>query len=152
MTEGRQEEHPTILFVDDDPGSAGRLQSLLDGRGFSIVLARSKQEALEAIASGRAHLMVVDIEKSHLEGREILTALRADEGRQHVPAIVLTTGGTAQQRGLGLRWGADDFIDKPIDPEEMAARIEVWLRIRHVQREALAKHRALSALYAIATS
>ena len=152
MQEDRQEENATILIVDDDPGSVGRLQAWLERQGFSIVVARSKQEALEALVSCQSHLMLLDLEKDHLDGRQILTALRADEGKRHLPVIVFTTGVTAQQRAQGLRWGADDFIGKPIDPEELAARVEVWLRISRLGREALAKNRALSALYAIATS
>ena len=152
MQEGRNEENATILIVDDEPGWVGRFQKMLERQGFSIVVARSKQEALEALVTCQSHVMVLDLDKAHLEGRQILTALRADEGKRHLPVIVATTGVTAQQRAQGLRWGADDFIGKPIDPEELAARVEVWLRISRLRREAIAKNRALSALYAIATS
>ena len=152
MQEGRNEENATILIVDDEPGWVGRFQKMLERQGFSIVVARSKQEALEALVTCQSHVMVLDLDKAHLEGRQILTALRADEGKRHLPVIVATTGVTAQQRAQGLRWGADDFIGKPIDPEELAARVEVWLRISRLRREAMAKNRALSALYAIATS
>jgi len=152
MQEGRNDENATILIVDDEPGWVGRFQKMLERQGFSIVVARSKQEALEALVTCQSHVMVLDLDKAHLEGRQILTALRADEGKRHLPVIVSTTGVTAQQRAQGLRWGADDFIGKPIDPEELAARVEVWLRISRLRREAMAKNRALSALYAIATS
>jgi len=152
MQEGRNEENATILIVDDEPGWVGRFQKMLERQGFSIVVARSKQEALEALVTCQSHVMVLDLDKAHLEGRQILTALRADEGKRHLPVIVSTTGVTAQQRAQGLRWGADDFIGKPIDPEELVARVEVWLRISRLRREAMAKNRALSALYAIATS
>lgn len=152
MQEGRNEENATILIVDDEPGWVGRFQKMLERQGFSIVVARSKQEALEALVTCQSHVMVLDLDKAYLEGRQILTALRADEGKRHLPVIVSTTGVTAQQRAQGLRWGADDFIGKPIDPEELAARVEVWLRISRLRREAMAKNRALSALYAIATS
>ncbi|MBI2903298.1 MAG: diguanylate cyclase [Candidatus Methylomirabilis oxyfera] len=152
MQEGRQGDNATILIVDDDPGSVSRFQVLLERKGLSIVVARSKQEAMEALVTCQSNLMVLDLEKAHLEGRQILTALRADEGKRHLPVIVFTTGVTAQQRAQGLRWGADDFLVKPIDPEELAARVEVWLRISRLRREALAKNRALAVLYAIATS
>jgi diguanylate cyclase (GGDEF)-like protein len=152
MQEGRNQENATILIVDDEPGWVGRFQKMLERQGFSIVVARSKQEALEALVTCQSHVMVLDLDKAYLEGRQILTALRADEGKRHLPVIASTTGVTAQQRAQGLRWGADDFIGKPIDPEELAARVEVWLRISRLRREAMAKNRALSALYAIATS
>ncbi|MBI4379603.1 MAG: diguanylate cyclase [candidate division NC10 bacterium] len=152
MQEGRNEENATILIVDDEPGWVGRFQKILERQGFSIVVAHSKQEALEALVTCQSHVMVLDLDKAYLEGRQILTALRADEGKRHLPVIVSTTGVTAQQRAQGLRWGADDFIGKPVDPEELAARVEVWLRISRLRREAMAKNRALSALYAIATS
>jgi len=152
MPEVWGELNRTILIVDDDTGSVRKLQELLERRGFIILVARSKQEALEALATCRSDLMVLDLEKPHLEGRQILTALRADEGNRHLPVIVFTRGATAMQRAQGLRWGADDFIGKPVDPEEFAARTEVWLRISRLRQEALAKNRALSALYAIATA
>lgn len=152
MREGREDENRTILIVDDDPGLVRALGELLTRRGFSILVACSKQEALEAFAGCRLALMVLDLDKPHLEGRQILTALRADEGIRHLPVIAFATGATAAQRAQGLRWGADDFIGKPIDPEEFAARIEVWLRISRLRQEGLARYRALSALYAVATA
>jgi diguanylate cyclase (GGDEF)-like protein len=141
-----------ILVVDDDTGSVSKFQEMLERRGLSTSVARSKQEALEALATFRSSLMVLDLEKPHLEGRQILAAIRADEANRHLPVIVFTTGSTASQRAQGLQWGADDFISKPVDPEELAARIEVWLRISLLRREALARNRALSALYGIAAS
>src|SRR3972149_1436457 len=133
MQEGRNEENATILIVDDEPGWVGRCRKMLERQGFSIVVARSKQEALEALVTCQSHGMVLDLDKARLEGRQILTALRADEGKRHLPVIVSTTGVTAQQRAQGLRWGADDFIGKPIDPEELAARAGGGVRIGRPQ-------------------
>ncbi len=152
MREGEEEGKGTVLIVDDDAGSVRKLRELLEHRGFSILVARSKQEALEALSTCRSDLMTLDFEKPHLEGPQILTTVRADERNRHLPVIVFTTGAIAKERAQGLRWGADDFIPKPVDPEEFAARIEVWLRISRLRQEAVAKNRALSALYAIATS
>ncbi len=141
-----------ILIVDEDAGLVRKLQGPLERRGYSIVVARSKQEALESIANSRLDLMALDLEKPHLESRQILMALRADERNRHLPVIVFTTRAIPQLRVQGLQWGADDFIDKPVDPEEFAARIEVWLRFSRLRWETLARNRALSALYDIAAS
>ncbi|HLC21708.1 MAG TPA: response regulator, partial [Candidatus Methylomirabilis sp.] len=152
MPERLKSRKGTILIVDDDAGLVRKLQEPLERRGYSIVVVRSKQEALESIANSRLDLMALDLEKPHLESRQILAALRADEANRHLPVIVFTTGAIPQLKVQGLQWGADDFIDKPVDSEEFAARIEVCLRISRLRQEALAKNRALSALHGVATS
>ena len=103
MAEVWGELNRTILIVDDDTGSVRKLQELLERRGFFILVARSKQEALEALATCRSDLMVLDLEKPHLEGRQILTALRADEGNRHLPVIVSREGPPPRKgpRGFG---------------------------------------------------
>lgn len=152
MPERREDGSKTVLIVEDDAGSILRLRELFTRRGFLVRQVSSRQEARDVLATGRSELIIVDIEKPHLEGQQILTALRADERNKHLTVIAFAAGATAEQRAQGLRWGADDCISQSVGPEELDARIDVWLQISRLRRETLFKNRALSALSAMAAT
>lgn len=145
MTEGERDASGTILIVDEDGGSVRELRTHLEHRGFSTVVAHSRPEALAALVQCRPDLIAVDLDGARLGGREMVTAVRADEGKRHLPIIAFS----ADRRLRRLPWGVDDLIGRPVDPEEVAARIEVWLRISQLRQEAIAKRRALPAQYSL---
>ena len=143
MHEGVRGTSGTILIVDEDGGSVRELQARLEHRGFSTVVAHSRPEALAALVQCRPDLIAVDLDGAHLGGREMVTAVRADEGKRHLPIIAFS----ADRRLRRLPWAVDDLIGRPVDPEEIVARFEVWLRISQLRQEAIAKSRALPAQY-----
>jgi DNA-binding response OmpR family regulator len=114
-----------ILLVDDDPAMLGALRDLLEAAGYGITTAMSAQEATEALARQRPDLIILDLILPDTDGLVLVGALRA---RYDVPVIVCS--GTARQRDstLARMLGADDFLAKPVEPEDVLARITAVLR------------------------
>jgi diguanylate cyclase (GGDEF)-like protein len=152
MLENPRSGKSTILIVDDDIGLVRELRALLEDRGITVITARTRQEALEALATRSLDLIVLNLTRPHLESREILTAPRAAGQKRPPPIIAFTDGEGPRQTAHLSEWGVDDLIGDSPDPEACAHRIEVWLRIGRLREEAQAKRRALSLLLRITAS
>jgi len=121
-----------ILVVEDDPRIADFLVRGLKAEGYVMRLARTGPEGLEAARGGEASLLLLDLMLPGLNGLELCQTLRA-EG-YHVPVLMLTAMGSTEDKVKGLRLGADDYLTKPFDFEELLARIEALLRRGREQR------------------
>jgi len=121
-----------ILVVEDDPRIADFLVRGLKAEGYVMQLARTGPEGLEAARAGDASLLLLDLMLPGLNGLELCQTLRA-EG-YHVPVLMLTAMSTTEDKVKGLRLGADDYLTKPFDFEELLARIEALLRRGREQR------------------
>ncbi len=120
-----------LLIVDDDPDFRRFLELGLSDDDVSVTTAGSGEEALQALAAvppGHFDLIVLDVQMPGVSGWDLLYDLR--EAGRELPVIFVTgLGRTAEKvRGLGL--GADDYVVKPVDIEELRARIETVLRRR----------------------
>ncbi len=116
-----------ILIIDDDRELAAMLAEFLDREGFDVVLAHGAPEPpLELPAGAPPDLIVLDVMLPGRNGFDLLRELRARESR--LPILMLTARGDAVDRILGLELGADDYLSKPFDPRELAARIRAVLR------------------------
>lgn len=115
-----------ILVVDDDAGVRDSLVAFLTRAGFIARSALDGQQALESIARSRPDLVVMDVLMPRLDGRGALRLLR--RAGDWLPVILLTQVGEAGERAMALEEGADDYINKPFDPHELAARIRAVLR------------------------
>ncbi len=116
-----------ILIIDDDRELAAMLAEFLDREGFEVVLSHGAPEPpLELPAGAPPDLVVLDVMLPGRNGFELLRELRARESR--LPILMLTARGDAVDRILGLELGADDYLSKPFDPRELAARIRAVLR------------------------
>ncbi len=123
---------PLVLVVDDDHKILRLLRIELTAQGFAVSMAARGEEALEAIQRQRPDLVVLDIIMPGMDGLAVLKALRETSG---VPVILLTAKGTDSDKIMGLELGADDYIPKPFNPEELTARARAVLR-RSQSREA----------------
>lgn len=120
------EETPHILLVDDDTGLTSLLTEYLSQQDFSVASAANAQAAIRYLESeNRADLIVLDIMMPGMSGLELLSVIRA---RWQIPVIMLTGRGEDIDRILGLEMGADDYLGKPCNPRELAARIRAVLR------------------------
>ena len=124
-------EHPVtekqrILIVDDDDGVRNSLAAFLGRTGFEVQTASDGQEALEWLERGPADLLVLDVLMPRLDGRELLRLLR--QAGNWTPVILLTRVGEASERAMALEEGADDYLNKPFEAHELAARIRAVLR------------------------
>lgn len=118
---------PQILIIDDDRELATMLAEFLDHEGFDVQLAHEAPSAPFGTAAGTLpDLVVLDVMLPGRSGFDLLRELRARETR--LPILMLTARGDAVDRILGLELGADDYLSKPFDPRELAARIRAVLR------------------------
>jgi two-component system, OmpR family, response regulator CpxR len=114
-----------LLLVDDDRTLAGMLGEYLDLQGFAVEAVTSGEDALAVIANREPDLVVLDLGLPGIDGFETLARLRKDHA---VPVIMLTARGEDQDRIAGLLAGADDYLPKPFNPAELAARIHAVLK------------------------
>jgi DNA-binding response OmpR family regulator len=130
-----------ILVVDDEPGIREMLAPFLERAGYEIQTAADGQEALDKIQSFRPELIILDVLMPEINGREVLRQLREDEN--WTPVILLTQVGDAPERALALEEGADDYLNKPFDSNELMARIKAVLRRARKDQPPLAAARHL---------
>jgi DNA-binding response OmpR family regulator len=121
-----------ILVVEDDPRIADFLVRGLQAEGYVLRLERTGPAGLEAARGGDVSLLLLDLMLPGLNGLDLCQTLRA-EGH-HVPVLMLTAMSSTEDKVKGLRLGADDYLTKPFDFEELLARIEALLRRGREQR------------------
>ncbi|MBM4210174.1 MAG: response regulator transcription factor [Gammaproteobacteria bacterium] len=115
-----------ILIVDDDRDLASMLAEFLGNEGFQVVTATEGGGALGLMAERPFDLVILDVMLPGSSGFDVLRQLRQRKPR--LPVLMLTARGEAIDRILGLELGADDYLPKPFDPRELAARIRAILR------------------------
>jgi two-component system phosphate regulon response regulator OmpR len=119
---------PHILVVDDDPEIRKLLARYLESQGFRVLLAASCQELRERLVTNHVDLVVLDVMLPDGSGLDLCRDLRAE--RSKVPIILLTALKEDVDRIIGLEIGADDYLGKPFNPRELAARVRAVLRRR----------------------
>ncbi len=117
---------PSILLVDDETAITDHLGSFLERSGFNVEVASNGREALQKMSAQLPDLLILDVLMPQMDGREVLRQLR-QEGNW-IPIILLTQVGEASERAMALEEGADDYLNKPFDPHELAARVRAVLR------------------------
>jgi len=114
-----------ILLVDDDAELCGLMSEFLKREGFTVTFENEGHSGLEKALQPGIDLVVLDVMLPGLDGFEILRRLRQ---QSKVPVIMLTARGEDVDRIIGLELGADDYLPKPFNPRELAARIRAILR------------------------
>ena len=114
-----------LLLVDDDVELSELLVEYLQGEGFEMRCAFDGEEALRKLDEGDIDLVVLDVMLPRRNGFEVLREMR---GRSATPVLMLTARGDDVDRIVGLEMGADDYLAKPCNPRELAARIRAILR------------------------
>ena len=117
---------PRLLLVEDDADLASMINELLSGEGYAVDIARDGQRGLHLGLTRDYDVMVLDRGLPAIEGLALLERLRA-RGR-HAPALVLSALGQPSDRVDGLDAGAEDYLGKPFDVDELLARLRVLLR------------------------
>jgi two-component system response regulator CpxR len=111
---------PRVLIVDDDAELGALLTDYLSSEGFEIELAHDGESGLSRARSGEHAIVVLDVMLPRRSGLEVLRALRESS---RVPVLMLTARGDDVDRIVGLEMGADDYLGKPFNPRELAARL-----------------------------
>jgi DNA-binding response OmpR family regulator len=114
-----------ILVVDDEKHIVQLVRLYLSNEGYQVEVATSGREALDKTRQLRPDLIVLDLMLPELSGLEVCRQLRQESD---VPIIMLTARDEAEDRVAGLELGADDYVTKPFNPRELAARVKAVLR------------------------
>lgn len=114
-----------ILVIDDDVELATLLSEFLRREGFTTDFAHDGMKGLETALQGNYALIVLDVMLPGIDGFEVLRRLRQSS---RVPVVMLTARGEDVDRIVGLELGADDYVPKPFNPRELAARMRAVLR------------------------
>jgi PleD family two-component response regulator len=112
-----------ILVVEDDPDIGNMLQTYFESQGFEISVAARGKDALSLTRHSLPHLIVLDIMLPDLDGYEVCRQLRSSSRTGHIPILFLTQRDERRDRIAGLELGADDYITKPFDIEELRLRV-----------------------------
>jgi two-component system KDP operon response regulator KdpE len=116
---------PLVLVADDEPRITKLVSLALSAEGFRVVTASGGEEALRKAEEVRPDIVLLDIVMPGIDGVEVMRQLRE---RRSVPVILLTAKGSTSDKAKGLDLGADDYVAKPFDLDELAARVRAVLR------------------------
>ncbi|MBI5252371.1 MAG: response regulator transcription factor [Desulfomonile tiedjei] len=114
-----------ILLVDDDPDILRILKDNLELDGYSVAVSSTGKDALQAFDKARPGLIILDLSLPDIDGIQVCRRIR---DKSSVPIIMLTARDRVPEKVLGLESGADDYMSKPFDYLELAARIRALLR------------------------
>jgi signal transduction histidine kinase len=142
VIERKGEGRSRILVVDDNPALVSLVASILEAE-YDLFLASNGREALERLASDPVDLVISDVMMPEVTGLDLVQRIREDERFRHIPVILLTARGGTIQKIEGLDMGADDYIGKPFDPQELEARVRNLFALRKTTRALAEKSTAL---------
>ena len=121
-----------LLVVDDDPNLVLLVKDYLEFRGYEVVAASNGLEALEVMRRLTPDLIICDVMMPEMDGYTFVQTLRSDRATDWIPVIFLSARGQTADRVRGLNTGADAYLVKPFEPEELVAQVEATLK--HTER------------------
>ncbi|MBD2310546.1 response regulator [Desertifilum sp. FACHB-1129] len=124
-----------ILIVEDNPTNARVLFDVLEAAGFRVLLAQSGESALEKLSAITPHLILLDVMMPGMDGFETCRRLKAAQATQAIPVIFMTALTETADKVKAFALGAVDYITKPIQQEEVLARVNVHLRLQTLNQE-----------------
>ncbi|MBZ0198454.1 MAG: response regulator [Ignavibacteriaceae bacterium] len=128
-------EKYNVLIVEDEKDTSFILNKLLTKNGYEVVVAHNGQEALEVLKNYLPKIILADWTMPVMDGLELCNILKADEKYKLIYFLMLTARALLKDRITGLDVGADDFLVKPIENQELLARIRTGIRIHNLQNE-----------------
>jgi two-component system response regulator CpxR len=114
-----------LLLIDDDAELCGLITRFMAGEGFAVDSASNGGHGVPRALSGEYRIVLLDVMMPDMNGFDVLRRIRAES---RIPVLMLTAKGDTLDRVLGLEMGADDYLPKPFDPPELAARVRAILR------------------------
>ena len=125
-----QSAPPVVLVVEDDLSIAEVLQATLETSGYTVECASDGAAGLARIEAGGVDLVLLDLLLPELDGLELCRRVRARDSEVYLPIIMLTALRGEEQRHAGFTAGADDYVSKPFNSQDVLDRVAVWIQTR----------------------
>ncbi len=139
-------ERDRILIADDDPTNIAIIEELL-GDNYEVKTVSTGPDVLEVILDFRPALILLDIMMPGLDGYEVCRRIRMTPSLMSTRVIVVSGKAMVSERLKGYQAGADDYVVKPFDTDELLAKVRVYLRMQSVREAKEFKDSVLSAIY-----
>jgi len=130
-----QKRVPRILVVDDNEENAALMSQLLQARGYQVRVVHNARDAEREIATNLPDLILLDVIMPGKSGYELCRELKADTSTRLIPLVMITGLTDREDKIRGIEAGADDFLNKPIFPEELFARVGSLLKLKEFTDE-----------------
>ena len=135
MKETSVREHKRLLLIDDDPNLILLVKDYLEFRGYEVITAENGREALEVLEQEIPDMIICDVMMPEMDGYAFVNQVRQDERTSWIPILFLSAKGQSQDKIKGLNIGADVYMVKPFEPEELVAQVEASLKQAFRQRQ-----------------
>jgi diguanylate cyclase (GGDEF)-like protein len=135
-----------ILLVEDNATQAGMIRNSLARNGYEIVQVDNGMSAIKVAKSEKIDIVLLDLVLPDIDGNEVCRWLKLNSDTKAIPIIMLTAKGESSDKVAGLEAGADDYLQKPFDENELNARIYARLRVKSQQDELQQKNRQLEVM------
>jgi DNA-binding NarL/FixJ family response regulator len=117
-----------LLLIDDDPNLILLVKDYLEFRGYEVLTADNGKEALHLLSQNLPDMIICDIMMPEMDGYALIENVRQDQRTSWIPVLFLSARGQSQDRIKGLNLGADVYMVKPFEPEELVAQVESSLK------------------------
>jgi CheY-like chemotaxis protein len=128
-------DDPRILLVDDNATNLQLLLQTLDGRGYKLLVAKDGESAIDIARKARPSVILLDVMMPGMDGFETCRRLKSDPATRDAAVIFLSALGEIHQKVSGFSVGAVDYITKPIQGDDVLARVQTHLTIQRLTRE-----------------
>ena len=134
----------TVLIVDDLPANVDIVLGFLAEAGYRILVSDGGHRALEQLARSQPDIILLDLMMPGLDGIETCKRIKANKEWSHIPVIMMTAADELSKKLAAFQAGAVDFVTKPVQPEEVQARVETHLQLRDLQKSLEEKNQELA--------
>jgi diguanylate cyclase (GGDEF)-like protein len=136
-----------ILIVDDEPTIVDLLEEHLQSEGYDTAHAFSGEEALQVLDNLTPDLVILDLMLPGMDGYEVCRLMQQNPRLNHIPVVMVTARSATPNKVMGYQRGADDYVVKPFDPEELSVRVRAQLH--HLYHDAVAELTGLPGTQAV---
>jgi CheY-like chemotaxis protein/DNA-binding CsgD family transcriptional regulator len=134
----------TLLIVDDLPANVDVVLGFLSGAGYRVLISDSGKRALEQLTLALPDIILLDLMMPEMDGIETCIRIKENPEWSHIPVIIMTAADELSKKLAAFQAGAVDFVTKPVQPEEVQARVQTHLQIRELQSTLELKNRELA--------
>lgn len=128
MKDNPQKDNKKLLLIDDDPNLILLVKDYLEFRGYNVDTAENGREALEVLDHLVPDMIICDVMMPEMDGYALVKHIREEPTTNRIPVLFLSAKGQSQDRVKGLKEGADFYMSKPFEPEELVAQVESSLK------------------------